>query len=84
VTQSDEFMSIGGGSKVVINNEFYWNSSNHGINNNPTVELGAGAKLFRPDGVGGYLPGLDVFNIYDGATIRILADNALGLGETDL
>ena len=84
VTQSDEFMSIGGGSKVVINNEFYWNNNNHGINNNPTVELGAGAKLFRPDGVGGYLPGLDVFNIYDGATIRILADNALGLGETDL
>ena len=85
VTQTDQFMSIGGGSKVVINNEFYWNNPNHGINNNPTVELGAGAKLFRSDGVGGYLPGLDVFNIYDGATVRILADNALGsAGETDI
>jgi hypothetical protein len=86
VTQTSEFMSIGGGgSKVVINNEFYWNNANHGINNNPTVELGPGAKLFRPDGAGGYLPGLDVFNIYDGATVRILADNALGsAGETDI
>jgi hypothetical protein len=85
VTQTNEFMSIGGGSKVVINNEFYWNNNSHGINNNPTVELGAGAKLFRPDGAGGYLPGLDVFNVYDGATVRILADNALGTaGETDI
>ena len=85
VTQTDEFMSIGGGgSKIVINNEFYWNNNNHGINNNPTVELGAGAKFFRPDGAGGFLPGLDVFNIYDGATVRILADNALGNGDTDI
>lgn len=85
VTQTNEFMSIGGGSKIVINNEFYWNNNGHGINNNPTVELGAGAKLFRPDGAGGYLPGLDVFNIYDGATVRILADNALGsAGDTDI
>jgi hypothetical protein len=85
VTQTDEFMSIGGGgSKIVINNEFYWNNNNHGINNNPTVELGAGAKFFRPNGSGGYLPGLDVFNIY-GGTVRILADNALGsAGETDI
>jgi hypothetical protein len=86
VTQTDEFMSIGGGgSKIVINNEFYWNNNNHGINNNPTVELGAGAKFFRPDGAGGFLPGLDVFNIYDNATVRLLADNALGTnGETDI
>jgi hypothetical protein len=85
VTQTSEFMSIGGGgSKIVINNEFYWNNPNHGINNNPTVELGAGAKFFRPDGAGGFLPGLDVFNIYDGATVRILADNALGTGDTDI
>src|SRR5258705_5467486 len=55
VTQTDEFMSIGGGgSKIVINNEFYWNNNNHGINNNPTVELGAGAKFFRPNGSGGF------------------------------
>ena len=86
VTQTDEFMSIGGGgSKIVINNEFYWNNANHGINNNPTVELGAGAKFFRPDGSGGFLPGLDVLNIYDNATVRLLADNALGAsGETEL
>jgi hypothetical protein len=84
-TQTSEFMSIGGGSKIVINNVFRWNNNNHGINNNPTVELGAGAQLFRPDGLGGYLPGLDVFNIYDGATVRFLADNALGsAGETDI
>ncbi len=85
VTQTDEFMSIGGGSKIVINNEFYWGNNNHGINNNPVIELGAGAKLFRPDGGGGWLPGLDVFNIYDNAIVRLLADNALGTsGETDI
>lgn len=27
VTQTDEFMSIGGGSKIVINNEFHWNTA---------------------------------------------------------
>ena len=80
VTQTDEFMSIGGGSKIVINNEFHWNNANHGINNNPTVELGAGAKFFRL----GNVPGLDVFNMF-GGTVRILADNALGTnGETDI
>ena len=67
-------MSIGGGSKIVINNEFHWNNANHGINNNPTVELGPNAKFFRS----GNVPGLDVFNIFNGATVRILADNALG------
>ena len=51
-------MSIGGGSKIVINNEFHWNNANHGINNNPTVELGPNAKFFRL----GNVPGLDVFN----------------------
>jgi hypothetical protein len=85
VTQTDEFVTTGGGSKIVINNEFYWGNNGHGINNNPTIELGAGAKFFRPDGVGGWLPGLDVFNIYDNATVRLLADNALGTsGETDI
>jgi hypothetical protein len=85
VTQTSEFMSIGGGSKIVINGEFYWNNPNHGINNNPRIELGAGARFFRPDGGGGFLPGLDVFNIYDGAIVRLLADNALGTsGETDI
>jgi len=82
VTQTDEFMSIGGGgSKIVINNEFHWNNANHGINNNPTVELGPNAKFFRL----GNVPGLDVFNVFNGGTVRLLADNALGTsGETDL
>jgi hypothetical protein len=81
VTQTDEFMSIGGGSKIVINGEFHWNNANHGINNHPVVELGAGAKFFRA----GNVPGLDVWNIYDGAVVRLLADNALGTsGETDI
>lgn len=79
-TQTDEFISIGGGSKIVINGDFHWNNANHGVNNHPVVELGPNAKLFGP----GNTPGLDVFNLYDGATIRILADNALGSGETDL
>lgn len=79
-TQTDEFMSIGGGSKIVINGDFHWNNANHGINNHPVVELGPNAKLFGP----GNAPGLDVFNLYDGAIVRILADNALGSGETDL
>jgi hypothetical protein len=74
-------MSIGGGSKIVVNGDFHWNNPNHGINNNPTVELGPNAKFFGP----GNVPGLDVFNVYDGATVRLLADNAFGTnGETDL
>jgi hypothetical protein len=81
VTQTDEFMSIGGGSKIVINNDFHWNNANHGINNGPVVELGPNAKFF---GLGG-VPGLDVFNVFNGGTVRLLADNALGTnGETDL
>lgn len=81
VTQTDEFMSIGGGSKIVINGDFHWNNANHGVNNHPVVELGPNAKLFGP----GNVPGLDVFNLYDGATVRLLADNALGTnGETDI
>jgi hypothetical protein len=80
-TQTDEFMSIGGGSKIVINSEFHWNNPNHGVNNAPVIELGAGAKFFRS----GNVPGLDVFNLYNGAIIRLLADNALGVnGENDL
>jgi hypothetical protein len=81
VTQTDEFMSIGGGSKIVINNEFHRNNANHGINNSPVIELGAGAKFFRT----GNVPGLDVFNLYNGSIVRLLADNALGTsGETDI
>ena len=80
-TQTDEFMSIGGGSKIVINGDFHWNNPNHGINNGPVIELGPNAKFFRT----GNVPGLDVFNLYNNAIVRLLADNALGTnGETDL
>jgi len=80
-TQTDEFMSIGGGSKIVINGDFHWNNPNHGINNGPVIELGPNAKFFRT----GNVPGLDVFNLFNSAVVRLLADNALGTsGETDL
>jgi hypothetical protein len=81
VTQTNEFMSIGGGSKVVINNNFHWNNPNHGLNNGPVVELGPNARFFRT----GNVPGLDVFNLFNNAVVRLLADNALGInGETDI
>jgi hypothetical protein len=81
VTQTDEFMSIGGGSKIVINNDFHWNNPNHGVNNGPVVELGPNAKFFRT----GNVAGLDVFNLFNNAVVRLLADNALGVnGETDI
>lgn len=80
-TQTDEFMSIGGGSKIVINGDFHWNNPNHGINNGPVLELGPNARFFRT----GDVPGLDVFNLFNGAVVRLLANNALGTnGETDL